>query len=553
MKMTGAEILIKSIENHGTECVFGLPGGKVLPLYDALFDASLHHVLMRHEGAACHAAEGYARITGKAGVCIVTSGPGATNSITGMADAMLDSVPLLVIAGDVAVSVMGTDAFQEADIFGSSLSFVKHSVLIRDAAKIPDIVEKAFELAESGRPGPVLLTFPVDIQQAEADFECTGERGDCGFRYVPRPDPERMENAAFLIRSACRPVVLAGGGTVRPAASEKLRAFANKHGIPVATTLMGKGAFSENSLLSLGMVGMHGTPQANLALSNCDLLIAVGTRLSDRTTGNPAGFAPHAKMIHVDIDHSEFDKIRKADVAICGDSGKTLEDISPLLDGYQAPAVWIGQIGKWKSSYPVSVDENTLSAPLVIEKVREKVSDRCVVTTEVGQNQMWAALHWKTEKTGTFLTSGGLGTMGFGLPSAIGASFALGKKAVVCIAGDGSLLMNIQELETCSRYELPVKIFLLNNGALGMVRQWQEMFASRRYSATITGNSCDFQALAEACGVKSFRLDRVDDMDDILDEAIGYPGPALVNCIIPTDEKVLPMVPAGKSLDEFIL
>ena len=553
MKMTGAEILIKSIERHGTEYIFGLPGGTVIPLYDALYDSNLHHVLMRHEGTACHAAEGYARITGKAGVCLVTSGPGATNVITGMADAMLDSVPLVVIAGYVATQVIGTDAFQEADIFGSSLSFVKYSVLVRQTEEIPGIVERAFAIAESGRPGPVLLTMPVDVQRAESEFEVPVKPKVISHCMVPPPDGKSIDAALSIIVKSDKPVILAGGGTVRPTTSARLRDFALRCGIPVATTLMGKGAFPESDRLSLGMAGMHGTPQANLALSNCDLLIALGTRFSDRTTGNPAKFAPRAKVIHVDIDQSEFDKILKADVYICGDAGEVIDALSAGLVSYRVADGWLRQMDMWKSAYPISSAGDILDAPLIIERLREKAGGDCIVATEVGQNQMWAALHWKTERPGTFLTSGGLGTMGFGLPAAIGASFAVGRKPVVCISGDGSFLMNMQELETCSRYDVPVKVFLLDNGALGMVRQWQEMFAGEKYSSTITGKTCDFCSVAEACGVKSFKLDCAEKLDGVLDGVMEEPGPVLVDCTIPTYEKVLPMVPPGKGLDEFIL
>ena len=552
MKMTGAEMVVKSLEKENIGCVFGLPGGTVIPLYDALYDASFLHVLMRHEQAACHAAEGYARIKGKAGVCIVTSGPGATNAITGLSNAMLDSVPLVLIAGHVANSMMGTDAFQEADIFGSSFSFVKHSFFVKKIEELTYAMKNAFALAESGRPGPVLITLPVDVQRSVGEFEYPDRAALPTSGLVSFPDPDLIKSTFSAIQDSFRSVILAGGGIVSSRASSELSEFAEKMNIPVATTLMGKGAFPESSNLSLGMAGMHGTPQANLAISNSDLLIAVGTRFSDRTTGNLGKFAPSARVIHVDIDESEFDKIRKADFPVHGDAGAVLKELSSKTGSRHSPTQWLDQIAEWKDTYPLEPEKDSLSAPLIIRKLREKVGTDCIVTTEVGQNQMWSALHWTVDKPGKFITSGGLGTMGFGFPAAIGASFARGKEPVVCVAGDGSLLMNLQELETCARYELPVKIFLLNNGTLGMVRQWQEMFANERYSHTVTGDKCNFPQIAEACGIMGFHVDSVADLERALETVFLHNGPVLVDCRIPLKEKVMPMVPPGRGLAEFL-
>lgn len=553
MTMTGAEMVVRSLEDQGVSCVFGIPGGTVIPLYDALYDASFMHVLMRHEQAACHAADGYARTSGKAGVCIVTSGPGATNAITGLSNAMLDSVPLVLIAGHVSTSVIGTDAFQEADLFGSTFSFVKHSFFVTEVEQIPDLMKRAFALARSGRPGPVLVTLPVDVQKQKGEFTYHEK--------VPFPDPDErhfpdpasIKDALDILNDSSKPVILAGGGVIRSGAGSELLKFVEDHRIPVATTLMGKGSFPESSDLSLGMAGMHGTPQANLALSDCDLLIAVGTRFSDRTTACLERFAPSARVIHIDVDESEFDKIRKADVPLHGDAAAVLNQLSEGKVFRKNSDMWLKRVNEWKAQYPLEPEGEVLSAPLIIRSLREKAGSDCSVTTEVGQNQMWSALHWTADIPGKFLTSGGLGTMGFGLPAAVGASFALDRKPVVCIAGDGSLLMNIQELETCSRYDLPIRIFLLNNGTLGMVRQWQEMFARERYSHTITGDKCDFVRIAEACGLMGLRIDSADELDHSLETAFRHDGPVLVDCRIQINEKVLPMVPPGRGLDEFLL
>lgn len=552
MTMTGAEMVVRSLEDQGVSCVFGIPGGTVIPLYDALYDASFMHVLMRHEQAACHAADGYARTSGKAGVCIVTSGPGATNAITGLSNAMLDSVPLLLIAGHVSTSMIGTDAFQEADLFGSSFSFVKHSFFINKVEQIPDLIKKAFALAQSGRPGPVLVTLPVDVQKQQGEFSYHEHKPFQNPAERLFPDPASIQDALDILSDSSKPVILAGGGVRSSGAASVLLRFVEDQRIPVATTLMGKGSFPESSVFSLGMAGMHGTPQANLALSNCDLLIAVGARFSDRTTACLEKFAPSARVIHIDIDESEFDKIRKADVQLPGDAATVLNELSERRVPRKNSDMWLKRIHEWKAQYPLEPEREVLSAPLIIRRVNEKAGSDCLVTTEVGQNQMWSALHWRADEPGRFLTSGGLGTMGFGLPAAIGASFALGRKPVVCIAGDGSLLMNIQELETCSRYGLPVKIFLLNNGTLGMVRQWQEMFARERYSHTITGDKCDFVRIAEACGLTGLRVDSAHELEYVLETVFVIDGPVLVDCRIQPDEKVFPMVPPGRGLDEFL-
>lgn len=552
MTMTGAEMVVRSLEDQGVSCVFGIPGGTVIPLYDALYDASFMHVLMRHEQAACHAADGYARTSGKAGVCIVTSGPGATNAITGLSNAMLDSVPLLLIAGHVSTSMIGTDAFQEADLFGSSFSFVKHSFFINKVEQIPDLIKRAFALAQSGRPGPVLVTLPVDVQKQQGEFSYHEQKPFPNPAERLFPDPASIQDALDILSDSSKPVILAGGGVRSSGAASVLLRFVEDQRIPVATTLMGKGSFPESSVFSLGMAGMHGTPQANLALSNCDLLVAVGARFSDRTTACLEKFAPSARVIHIDIDESEFDKIRKADVQLPGDAAAVLNELSERRVPRKNSDMWLKRIHEWKAQYQLEPEREILSAPLIIRRVSEKAGSDCLVTTEVGQNQMWSALHWRADEPGRFLTSGGLGTMGFGLPAAIGASFALGRKPVVCIAGDGSLLMNIQELETCSRYGLPVKIFLLNNGTLGMVRQWQEMFAQERYSHTITGDKCDFVRIAEACGLTGLRVDSVHELEYVLETVFVNDGPVLVDCRIQPDEKVFPMVPPGRGLDEFL-
>ena len=552
MKITGARMVVEALLREGVECVYGIPGGSVIPLYDAFHDAPFTHVLMRHEQAAAHAADGYARASGKPGVCICTSGPGFTNILTGLATAFMDSVPLVAISGQVATHLIGTDAFQESDTFGSSLAAVKHSFLVRSLEELPEALKGAFEIAASGRPGPVLIDLPVDIQRAEGEFNYPQHSVFGEERLTLRADLSRADEAADLLSKAERPVILAGGGVLASGASDLLLPFAEKRGIPVANTLMGKGAIPDDHPLSLGMAGMHGTPWANLALTEADVIFALGARFSDRTTGRLDSFAKGASLIHGDIDEAEIDKIVPSQVPLLGDAKAILQTLTE-----KAPPVsrdsWASTIAGWRETYPLTDPDDRAFVPsAIMERVKAAAQEDWPAVADVGQNQMWTALFYRTNLPGAFLTSGGLGTMGYALPAAMGASLAKGKSPALCFAGDGGFLMNCQELETCARYDIPVKIFVLNNRALGMVRQWQELFWDERYSATTPQSPCRFDALAEALGVKGYGCDALDELEEMLPSVMNSPGPALVDCRIAREELILPMVPAGAALKDFL-
>ncbi|MBL3592353.1 MAG: biosynthetic-type acetolactate synthase large subunit [Synergistaceae bacterium] len=548
--MNGAQMVVEALRREGVEVLFGIPGGTVIPLFDAMVNAPFRQVLTRHEQGAVHAAEGYGRASGKVGVCLVTSGPGATNTLTGLADAHLDSVPLVVITGQVKTSLIGTDAFQEADIFGCSMPVVKHSFLVRTLEQLPAALAGAFHIARTGRPGPVLVDIPVDVQNARGEFDYPPALNFPGYSAEVAEELSGLDEARRLLERSERPMILAGGGIILSDAAEALLGLAEAGSIPVATTFMGKGGFPERHPLSLGTAGMHGRAQANRALCEADVVLAVGTRLSDRTTGRPDGFAPKAKLIHVDMDRAEVGKTFSPQVGLVGDAAKVLSLLAPSVEGKDCRA-WRETLDGWTRSYPLEPAPDVLSAPLVIRAVRRLVDEETVVVTEVGQHQMWAGLHWETNRPRSFISSGGLGTMGFGLPAALGAAFATGKP-VVCFAGDGSLLMNIQELESCSRYNLPVKVIVLNNGSLGMVRQWQELFFDERYAQTLEGVHCDFVALAESFFMRGYRVKVAEELEETLKEALETPGPALVDCVIPWRDKVFPMVPAGAALGDFL-
>jgi len=557
MKTTGAQMVVRALEAEGVEFVFGIPGGAVIPLYDALGDARFKVILTRHEQAACHAADGYARASGKTGVCIATSGPGATNLVTGLANAHMDSVPLVAITGQVNSGAIGTDAFQEADIYGSSLPLVKHSFLVRSIEELPSALRGAFIIASTGRPGPVLVDVPVDVQRAEGEFDYPPQVNFPGYHPEKRLDISHMDEAVEALAAATRPVILAGGGCAFGGGERNLQELAESNNIPVATTLMGKGAFPESNRLSLGMIGMHGSPQANLAVSRCDVLLAAGTRFSDRCTGDRARFARGARIIHIDIDAAELNKNVEVAVALHGEAGQLLGILKERLAGQEYPdrEPWISEIDEIRSTWPVAApasSDGQLSTPGIIRRVRERLPRGNVLTTEVGQHQMWAALHWQCERPRNFITSGGLGTMGFGLPAAIGAAFARKGEPVVCLAGDGSLMMNLQELETCGRYGLPLRIIVLNNGSLGMVRQWQEMFWNERYVHTCERSICPFTELAGHFGIEAFAASSEAELEKALDGAFAARGPSLVECAAPTKENVLPMVPPGEALESFI-
>ena len=556
-KMNGAQMMVKALEDEGVSTLFGIPGGTVIHLYDALYDSKLNHILMRHEQAAAHAADGYARAGGRPGVCIATSGPGATNLLTGIATANLDSVPLVAITGQVAQSVIGTDAFQEADMIGASLPFVKHSFQLHSVDAIQSTVHKAFYIAASGRPGPVLIDFPADVQKASGDYQYSTQLDFMGYHPENNYNVARLDEAVSLIEHAERPVIFAGGGVVCSGASELLTEFALKYEIPVTTTLLGKGAFPEShpSGLALGMAGMHGHPVANRALMAADVVVAIGSRFSDRTTGNRQRFAADAKIIHIDLDPAEIDKTVESDVWLIGDAGRVLEAIMGAMRKKIADhSEWNKTLAdiRRKEPMPHSSYEGEIAPWQALEAFCEITDHKAIITTEVGQNQLWAAQHCKVEAPRRFLSSGGLGTMGFGFPAAIGAAYACPGQTVCCVAGDGSLMMNIQELDTCARYNIPVKIMLLNNACLGNVRQWQYLFYNCRYSNTIYTRNPDFVALSESMGVPAFSVSSPGELRPAIEKMLAEPGPALLDVRIPQGAMVLPMVYPGDSIDNMV-
>jgi len=554
MKLTGAEIVWKALEHEGVEVVFGIPGGTVLPLYDKLYDSPIRHILVRHEQGAAHAADGYARATGKPGVCIATSGPGATNLVTGIANAYMDSVPIIAFTGQVNLSAIGRDSFQEADITGITLPVVKHSYLVKDVNELAATIRAAFHIATTGRPGPVLIDLPKDITIAQAEFEYPPQVSFRGYRVPGKYDSAQVYQAAKAIGEARKPVIYAGGGVISSNASAELREFALKTQIPVTTTLLGKGAFPETHPLSLGMVGMHGTAYANYAVSYSDLIIAIGARFDDRVTGRLDTFAPYARVIHIDIDPAEIGKNVRVHIPLTGDVKPIL---SELIQRVEVPETseWLRQIEQWKAEYPLKYtnEDGVLKPQYVIEQIWETTRDKnAVVTTEVGQNQMWAAQYYKALQPRTFISSGGLGTMGFGLPAAVGAQIGRPDAVVFDIAGDGSIQMTVQELATAVQYNLPINVAILNNRFLGMVRQWQELFNNKRYSQTEFPDIPDFVKLAEAYGAAGMRVTRPEEVRPALERAIATPKPVIIDFVIAREENVFPMVPAGESLTKMV-
>lgn len=552
MKLSGAQILVKCLEEEKVEAIFGYPGGAVLDIYDALYDSPLKHYLVRHEQGAAHAADGYARATGRPGVCIATSGPGATNLVTGLATAYMDSIPMVAFTGQVATHLLGRDSFQEADIYGITLPITKHNFLVKDVKDLARVIKEAFHLATTGRPGPVLIDIPKDVSQKKAKFEYPEVPRLRGYRPVLDGHPEKINEAAAAIAEARRPVIYAGGGVISSGASEELRQLAELCVIPVTTTLMGKGAFPENHPLSLGMLGMHGTKYANYAVSGCDLLIAIGARFDDRVTGRIDAFAPKARIIHIDIDPAEIGKNVRVDIPIVGDVKRVLQQ---LLKRVRAgmETEWHAKIKEWKEKYPLKYEQNGKIKPqFVVEQIYEVTKGEAIITTEVGQNQMWAAQFYTFTKPRTFISSGGLGTMGFGLPAAIGAQIGRPGETVFDIAGDGSIQMNIQELATAVAYKLPIKVAILNNNYLGMVRQWQEIFYDGRLAYTdISGP--DFVKLAEAYGAVGMRVTEPKDVRRALEEAMQVKDrPVLIDFIIDREENVFPMVPPGGAINKML-
>ncbi len=563
MKLTGSKILLECLQREGVDTLFGYPGGTVINIYDDLMDSPIKHILTRHEQAAVHAADGYARATGKVGVAIATSGPGATNTITGIATAYMDSIPLVIITGQVPTPLIGNDAFQEADIIGITRPITKHNYLVRDVKELATIVKKAFYIARSGRPGPVLIDLPKDVQMATTKFEYPETVELRGYKPTYSGNARMIDKAAAMILAARKPVIYVGGGASLTDAHAELKQLAEKIQAPVTTTLMGMACFPKRHPLSLGMLGMHGTYYANMAVTNSDLLIALGARFDDRVTGKISTFAPHAKIIHVDIDPTSIKKNVRVDLPIVGDLRDVLTKLLKELDG-QADEVaraaervkpWLEEIAAWRRDQPMSYTPSTtiIKPQFVIEKLRELSSDDAIVTTEVGQHQMWAAQFFDFVQPRTFLSSGGLGTMGFGLPAALGAQAAFPKRQVIDISGDGSFQMNSQELATLVQYRLPVKIVILNNNFLGMVRQWQQLFFNKRYSQTCMELPIDFVKLAEAYGATGLRAGKPEEVEDVIKKAFATKGPVIMEFKIAREENVLPMVPAGASLNEMVL
>jgi acetolactate synthase-1/2/3 large subunit len=559
--LSGSEILLRCLLLEGVECVFGYPGGAVLYVYDALYGMSgLKHVLARHEQGAIHAADGYARASGKVGVCIATSGPGATNLITGIATAQMDSTPLVVITGNVALSAMGTDAFQEADIIGMTLPITKHSYLVRRTEDIPRIVREAFHLASTGRKGPVLIDLPKDISANKIPFRYWDRPIDLpGYRPKQPPDEAALDAVFAAIGQAERPLILAGGGIVHAGAHEELKRFVRRTNIPVTTTLLGLSGFSSADERWLGMPGMHGTFAANMALQHCDLLLGFGARFDDRVTMRTDGFAPQARIVHLDIDPAEIGRTVRPALSCVGDLKDMLDGLNRRAEaaeaGYASPPQWLGQIKRWQAEHPLRYDAHSsgLKPQAVIEMISETTGGEAIVTTDVGQHQMWTAQFYRFKSPRAFITSGGMGTMGFGLPAAIGAQMAFPDRTVVSINGDGGIQMCAQELAVCAILNLPVKIAVINNRVLGMVRQWQEIIYDRRYSHIDLAGSPDFVKLAEAYGVKGLRARTMDEARSAWTEALRTPGPVLVDFVVDREENVYPMVLAGQTIDRMIL
>lgn len=549
-KMSGGEILVRSLKREGAEVIFGYPGGSVLPIYDALYDADIQHILMRHEQAAAHAADGYARATGRAGVCMATSGPGATNLVTGIATASMDSSPLVALTGQVPTALIGRDSFQEADITGITLPVTKHNFLVKDVNDLARTIKEAFYIATTGRPGPVLVDIPRDVSGGTARYVEPGPVELPGYKPLVDPDPAMVPAAAKLIAEAQRPVIYAGGGVVSSGAHEELRRLAELIMAPVTTTLMGIGGFPGNHPLSLGMLGMHGTRYANYAVCECDLLVAVGARFDDRVTGKIETFAPEAKIIHIDIDPAEFGKNVRVDVPLAGDVRRVLQKLLDALQGASHQA-WMERVDTWKKEFPLQYDTNGLKPQFIIRELDLLTGGNARITTEVGQNQMWAAQFYTYTRPRSFISSGGLGTMGFGFPAAIGVQVACPGETVFDIAGDGSIQMNIQELATVVSNDLPVNVAIMNNGFLGMVRQWQELFYRRRYSYTeIYGP--DFVKVAEAYGAEGIRVTKPNEVRPALEQAIASPKPVFIDFLVEREENVVPMVPPGGSLSNML-
>ncbi len=551
--MRAADAIVKALEMEGVEHIFGIPGGAILEVYDALYDSEIVHILTRHEQAAVHAADGYARATGKVGVAFATSGPGATNTVTGIATAYMDSSPIVVMTGQVPRAMIGNDAFQEADITGITMPITKHNYLVTDERQLLRTIKEAFHIARTGRPGPVLIDLPRDVTMADIEFDYPEKVDLVGYKPKTRGHPKQIKRAVDLIMQSERPIILAGGGVRLSNAHEEVLKLAETIPAFVVTTLMGKGAIPETHPLCLGFIGMHGTKYGNYAVMEADLIIAIGCRFSDRTVGKFSEFAPNAKIIHIDIDPAEIGKNVRVDVPIVGDAKSVLREMIQMIKHKQRKE-WFDRVEELRRKYPLKYkqDENVIKPQFVVEKIFELAPD-AIVTTEVGQNQMWAAQYFKVRYPRQFITSGGLGTMGFGFPAAMGAQVAFPDKIVVDIAGDGSFLMNIQELATCVDYDIPVKVCILNNAYLGMVRQWQQLFYRRRYSATrLRYPELSFEKIAKGFGAVGITVEKPSDVEDALKEAFEIDKPVVIDFHVEVEENVFPFVPPGRSLLEVL-
>ncbi len=551
---------MKTLQEEGVDTIFGFPGGSVIDIYDELVKTDIRHILVRHEQGAVHAADGYARASGRVGVCLVTSGPGATNTVTGIASAYMDSVPLVVLTGQVPTALIGNDAFQEVDIVGITRPCTKHNYLVKDIEDLARILKEAFHIARSGRPGPVVVDLPKDLVQKATKSNPMKDVRLRSYNPSYEPNMKQLPKVAKLIKDAKRPLVFAGGGVILSGASQELTAFARKIKAPVTTTLMGLGGFPASDPLWLGMIGMHGTYRANMSTGECDLMVAIGVRFDDRVTGKTDAFAPGAKIVHIDIDPTSIRKNIPVTVPIVGDCKITLKKLNGLLEEDDLGDVgtkhgpWLAQIAEWKATRPLAYDQGKVIKPqFVVEKLYELTKGEAIITTEVGQNQMWAAQYYHFDRPNCFITSGGLGCMGFGLPAAIGAKIACPDKVVVDIAGDGSIQMNIQEMATAVQYNVPIKIAILNNGYLGMVRQWQELFYDRCYAHTEMSHAPDFVKLAEAFGAVGLRAKKPEEVESVIKKGLSSPGPVIMDFVVEKEECVYPMVPAGQPLTEMLL
>lgn len=549
MMMTGAEIVVACLKEQGVDTVFGYPGGAILNIYDALYKHcdEIRHVLTSHEQGASHAADGYARATGKVGVCFATSGPGATNLVTGIATAYMDSIPVVAITCNVTVPLLGKDSFQEIDIAGVTMPITKHNFIVKDVTKLADVIRAAFRIAKEGRPGPVLIDVTKDVTAAECDY--IKETPKTIERQTDTIKEEDVERAVEMIKASKRPYVFVGGGVIASDASDELARFVKKIDAPVADSLMGKGAFDGTDPHYTGMLGMHGTKTSNFGVSECDLLIAIGARFSDRVTGNANKFAKNAKILHFDIDAAEINKNIHSDASVVGDALEILKRVNAKLE-QQDRHEWLEHIHDYEKQYPMAYRKDCLNGPLIMEKIYELTKGEAIISTDVGQHQMWAAQHYKYKKPRTLLTSGGLGTMGYGLGAAIGAKVGCKDKTVINIAGDGCFRMNMNEVATATRYNIPVIEIIFNNHVLGMVRQWQDLFYGKRYSATVLDDCVDFVKVSEGMGAKGYRVQTIEEFEAALKDAMALNIPCVIDCLIDREDKVFPMVSPGAAISE---